>query len=132
LYEDPALREMMAATHAVVDGGARGRASAGGFAFPPYFVIQRGEPLDEWSERVAKVTCAGLDLVNVFQALWQVLVAPCADCTPCAVLAVHASIYQCALHPVDERRRQLLLRARVQSTATSTCCAGRVCLASTL
>jgi hypothetical protein len=96
LYKDPALREMMAATHAVVDGGARGRASAAGFAFPPYIVIQRGEPLDEWSERVAKVTCAGLDLVNVFQALWQVLVAPCAvhsdyACHSYFYLSIHSS-----------------------------------------
>jgi Protein kinase domain len=70
LYEDARLRAMMVATHEI-GTGAEGRQKApDGEGFPPFIILERGEPLDEWSDRMRRLTSDGmLDLLKVYQAL---------------------------------------------------------------
>ena len=54
LYADPTLRAMMAATRNVCDNADQALRGPGGYVFPPHIVIERGEPLDEWIDRMAR------------------------------------------------------------------------------
>jgi hypothetical protein len=70
LYADPVLRAMMAATRNVYSNADGALRSPKGYAFPPHIVIERGEPLDEWSKRMIQRTARGtLPLVAICQAL---------------------------------------------------------------
>jgi hypothetical protein len=82
LYADAALRGLMAATRAISAndgaGGASVSTAPGGYAFPPYIIIERGESLDEfrWLSRLRLADGVGVAadlLMTMMQAL--VLVA---------------------------------------------------------
>ena len=52
LYSNPVLRNMMPAVK-LIEPNADGRVcSASGWPFPPCIVIERGESLDKWAERL--------------------------------------------------------------------------------
>jgi hypothetical protein len=73
LYNDPVLRGMMPATHEMCDNADGRHADAGGHCFPPFIVIERGEPLNEWSSRMRTAAGDGqLEMVSVFQTLCNV------------------------------------------------------------
>jgi hypothetical protein len=62
LYHNEVLRDMMPAVRAVEpnsDGSVR---SASGWPFPPCIIIERGESLDKWAERLKP------DFVTILQA----------------------------------------------------------------
>jgi hypothetical protein len=66
---------MMPATHEVYDNADGALRGPGGYAFPPFIVIERGEPLDEWTVRMRRdAGSAGgeIELVSVFQTLVNV------------------------------------------------------------
>jgi hypothetical protein len=70
LYADETLRAMMAATREVGDNADACHTMSDGRPFPPYIVIERGEPLDEWTVRMRTLSGQSeLDLVAAFQAL---------------------------------------------------------------
>jgi hypothetical protein len=73
LYADPVIRVMMAATRSLcanTDGVLR---SSSGIVFPPHIVIERGEPLDEWTKRMVRRANGGeIPLVATFQALTNI------------------------------------------------------------
>jgi hypothetical protein len=73
LYNDPVLHAMMPATHQICDNGDGRFAAPGGYVFPTFIVIERGEQLDEWGDRLRFASASGeIELVSVFQTLCNV------------------------------------------------------------
>ena len=108
LYANPALRSMMPAVRAVVpnaDGAVR---SASGWSFPPCIVIERGESLDKWAQRIEP------DFVTILQACF--LATSCGEltCRWCVLLAaLHLASLEClCTHASFTRRcKNMWLRA---------------------
>jgi hypothetical protein len=73
LYNDSVLRGMMPATHEICDNADGRHTGAGGYVFPPFIVIERGEPLDEWSDRMRFAAPDGkIEMISVVQTLINV------------------------------------------------------------
>jgi serine/threonine protein kinase len=71
LYSWSELGNVMAATHEIGDNADGRHTAPGGYRFPPYIVIERGEPLDEWMRRLRPVH-GNLEITAAFQALLDV------------------------------------------------------------
>jgi hypothetical protein len=70
LYMKAQLRKMMPATLAIEDNAGGEWRTPYGFAFPPFFIIERGQSLDEWAHDNK------FDFITVFQACPPCMHAP--------------------------------------------------------
>ena len=84
LYRDPVLRGMMPATRAFVGNDASDERSAGGYAWPPCIIIERGESLQEWHRR------EGEDFITTV----QVPALPIAPTLPLKLEPVHVLCFR--------------------------------------
>ena len=62
LYTESQLKEMMPATLAIEDNKSGQAATAYGYIFPPFVIIECGQSLDEWS-----MDNANKDFITIFQ-----------------------------------------------------------------
>jgi hypothetical protein len=70
LYGGSVLRAMMPATREIRDNADSQQRAPGGYVFPPFIAIERGEPLDEWIDCMRRAASSGeIALVDTFQTL---------------------------------------------------------------
>jgi hypothetical protein len=63
LYSNPVLRDMMPAIREMEANSDGAICSSSGWPFPPCIIIERGESLDKWAERLKP------DFVTILQVL---------------------------------------------------------------